>query len=163
MILDSRGKLFGKISIIDIIVVIVIIILLGGIYVKFIRTESSQTALVDNIEFSVMVKGVRQPTVDAVILGEKAFEENTNIYIGEVVKKEVLPATDYIEKSDGTIVLAEMPDKYDLIITINVKGIENDIGYFANGNKEIKRGSDLKVKSKMFAVESEVLDVKTVD
>jgi hypothetical protein len=160
MIIDKKGRLLGKISIVDIIIIFVLLMLVIGIYIKFFYNSGAEAGSFDNIEFSVIVKSVRQPTIDAIIEGDKAYEENTDIYLGEIMRKEVMPAKDFIEKTDGTIVLAEKPDKYDVIITFRVPGVENDIGYFADGNKEIKRGSDIKIKTRLISVESKVLDLK---
>lgn len=163
MILDEKGKLFGKVSIVDIVFIILVLLLFGGIYVKFFNVKNTQQALTETIEFSVFIQNVRQPTVDAIMVGENAFEESTGLYLGEIIDKEVKPSEDKIIKADGDIVIASMPGKYDIIVTFKVPGIEKEDGYFANGNKEIKHGSDLKVETKLIAFESKINSVEVVE
>ena len=66
MFINEKGKLFGKISIIDIVVVIGIAIAVWGLYAKYTAPAAKEIATEDQtIEYTVKVKGVRQGTVDA--------------------------------------------------------------------------------------------------
>lgn len=164
MVIDDKGKLFGKISIIDIVVVLFILAALGGAYYKFFMTgQGGAAAQFDTLRYQTIVKMVRQPSVDAILEGADAYDGESGNYIGKIIDKQVRPAMGFIEKADGTIVEAQAPDRFDVLVTLEVPGVENDHGYFANGTIEIKRGSDLKLSTRMIEVQSRVTDVEKVE
>lgn len=164
MLIDEKGRLFGKVSVVDILVVLFIVGAVAGAYYKFFIAErGGAAAQFDTLQYQVItVSGVRQPSVDAVKEGAEVFDGETGGYIGKVIQKDISPAKSFIKKTDGTYAEARMPDKFDVIITVEVTGVENDHGFFANGNIEIKRGSDLKFKTQMIMLETRVVDVRRI-
>ncbi len=160
MFLDDKGRIFGKVSIIDIAVILFICAAIGGAYFKFFMTPQGQAAgQFDTLIYQVEVKTVRQPSVDAIIEGAAVYDGESGNPIGEIIKKEVIPAKGYIEKADGTVVQAMIPERYDMLITVKTHGVENDHGFFAGGIIELKRGSDLRLRSKRIEVHSRVFDI----
>ncbi len=160
MFLDDKGRIFGKVSIIDIAVVLFICAAIGGAYFKFFMSPQGQAARqFDTLTYQVEVKNIRQPSVDAVLAGAAVYDGETGNPIGEIIQKKVVPATGYIEKADGTIVQAEIPGRYDMLISIKTPGVENNNGFFAGGIVELKRGSDLRLRSKRIEVHSRVYDI----
>ncbi|MBZ4645598.1 MAG: hypothetical protein PWR27_485 [Petroclostridium sp.] len=163
MFIDDKGRIFGKVSIVDIVVVLLILAAVSGTYYKFFLVRKGRSvAQFDTIQYQVQVKDVRKASVDAIEEGAAIFDDETGNSMGKIISKEIQPAKDYIVKTDGTYVEAEKPDRYTVIVTIETPGVENDYGYFANGTREIKRGSDLKLKTRLIAVETRVMDVKKI-
>ena len=79
------GKLFGKISIIDIIVVLCVIVLAFGIYAKFTsNSDAVSSSEKAKIEYVYKVKGVRDFTIDAFKKGGPVYDQDTKEYMGEV-------------------------------------------------------------------------------
>ena len=64
-IIDEKGKLFGKINVIDLLIVIAIFALCLGTFVKF-RTSDTYLKKDTVLEYTVLVENVRTPTVEAV-------------------------------------------------------------------------------------------------
>lgn len=163
MLIDRKGKIFGKVSIIDLFVLMLILVTLGGAYYKFSYMKGTDDVVrMDTIEYKVLVSGIRKMSVDALKPQVDVFESKTDIHIGKVESKEVLPAMDYIIKTDGTIVKAEKPERYDMIITIVSPGIENNNSFLANGSKEIKIGSDLEIKTQLNLMQTKIVDVRKI-
>jgi len=163
MIIDDKGKIFGKVSIVDIAVILLVLALIGGAYYKFFLLNQAKAAIqLDVLRYQVVVKEIREPSVDALKKTDDVYDDRTGSYMGKIVKRTVMPAVDYIEKTDGTIVKAQIPGKYDMKLTIEAPGIETKHGFFANGNIEIKRGSKLKLTSKLIAVEAQVEEIEKV-
>lgn len=161
MIVDEKGKIFGKVNIIDMAAVLLAFALIGGIYYKFLIESKSVTEL-DVLRYQVVVEEIRRPSVDALNKTVEVYDERTGSYMGEIIDKTVVPAHDYIEKIDGTIVKARVPGKYDMKLIIEAPGLETEHGFFVNGNIEIKRGSKLKLTSKLIAVEAQVEDIEKI-
>jgi hypothetical protein len=163
MLLDEKGKLFGKISIIDIGVLLLIIALLGGAYYKFfIVDKGNNAAKFDTLEYKILVRAVRQYTVDAIETGADIYDVKTDSPMGKIVNKEVLPATEQLTKADGTMVIAEKPGRFNVLVTIQVPGVETEHGFRANGRIDLNRESQYVLDTRMIMLETKIADVKNL-
>lgn len=162
--MNKNGKLFGKISVIDIIVVVLIVVAAFGIYAKFTSSSdavsSSEKA---NIEFVYKVKSVRDYTVKGFEKGGSFYDSDTKEYMGEVVGVEAETAVMDVNLIDGTYTNVEVPDKFDAYVTVRVSGKYNSLGYYTDGNKYIAAGSTLNAWSKYTNTGGEIVDVYEVE
>ncbi|SHH48555.1 DUF4330 domain-containing protein [Tepidibacter thalassicus] len=164
MIIDNKGKLFGKISIIDILVVLCIFSFVLGVYYKFFHVKEIKAVnSLDTIEYKIDIKDIRKASVDSLKKGVEVYEKRTDRYLGKVVEKKVVPMEAYIEKTDGTIVKAEKPDRYEMIITLVTSGVEREDSFLANGNKEINVGSEINIKTRLVSFVGVISDVKKIN
>ena len=85
MIINKDGKLFGKISIIDIAVVLIVVVLIAGIYVRF-SGKAATNVVTDSqkVECTFLVKNVRMYTVEALQKSEKVYDKTSKEFIGDV-------------------------------------------------------------------------------
>lgn len=158
--MNKNGKLFGKISIIDIIVVVCIVVLAFGLYAKFTSSSDAVTSSEKaNIEFVYKVKSVRDYTVDGFRKGGPLYDSDTKEYMGEVVGVTTEPARMQVSLVDGTYTDLEIPNKYDAYVTVRVSGKYNSLGYYTNDNKYIGAGSTLNAWSKFTTTGGEIVDV----
>lgn len=163
MFLDERGRLFGKISIIDIGVLLLIVVLLGGAYYKFFMADKDNNAAkFDTLEYKVLVEEVRQQSIDAIEIGADIYDVKTDTPMGKIVNKETLPATEQLTKADGTVVIAEKPGKFNVIVTIQVPGIETKYGFRANGRMDLNREFQQVLDTRMIVMETKIVDVKNL-
>jgi hypothetical protein len=163
MIIDDRGRLFGKVSIIDLAVILLVVALLGGVYFKlFVYGKDVKEANTSVFQYQVLVSDVRIISVNALKEGDNVFDENTKELLGKIVKKEVMPSEQNILKNDGTYVKAEKPDRYNVIVTVEASGIISANGYLINGKREIKRGLEGKLVTRFIEPKAKVLDIKTI-
>lgn len=160
----KSGKLFGKISIIDIIVVVCIVVLAFGIYAKY-TSDSDATAASENtkIEFVYKVQGVRDYTVNALSKGGAMYDSETKEYVGEIVDVRTEEAVMEVSLVDGTYKQLTIPEKYDVYVTAQVDGKYNKLGFYTTGNKYLGAGSTINIKSKFATTEGQIVDVKAVD
>lgn len=162
MIMDSNGKLFGKISIVDIAVILVIIIAIAGIYFKFFVKTNKTVVSNSDFYYSVEVKNIRPVSAEAleksknltVFLNEKISGE-----MGEIVDLKITPAVDTIEKENGELVEAVIPEKFDAIVTIKVNGKVNTKGYYTEQLKEISAGASYNLKTKWATISGNAIKV----
>jgi len=163
MLLDEKGKLFGKISIIDIGVLLLIVALFCGVYYKFFMVDKNNNAAkFDTLEYKVLVEEVRQQSVDALEIGADIYDVKTDSPMGKIVGKEVLPATDQLTKADGTVVIAEKPERFNILVTIQVPGVETKYGFRANGRIDLNRESQQVLDTRMIIMEAKIVDVKNL-
>ncbi|OPX88055.1 MAG: hypothetical protein A4E53_02212 [Pelotomaculum sp. PtaB.Bin104] len=140
-----------KFNFVDFIIIALIVSLLAAGAYKLFFVNRGLTEQNGLIEYKVLVENVRFPTVEGIIEGQPIREVQTNIVMGTVIKKEVSPYKQTVPTLDGRVVLAEVPEKYNVIITIGSPAIvtENNIMI---GNKEIKIGGPISIKSNIFSV-----------
>jgi len=145
----NTGKL--KFNFIDIIIITLILALLAaGVYKLFFvnRGLARQNSL---IEYRVLVENVRIPTVEAIRDGQTVRDVQTNIVLGTITGKEISPYKQAVPTLDGRVVQADVPEKYNVIITISSPAIVTDNNIMI-GNKEIKIGAPVSIKSNIFSV-----------
>ena len=111
------------------------------------------------VEVVLLVEDVRPATADALTEGETILNTKSNAVLGELVKKEVVPALKEVETADGRLVLAEAPYRKDVYMTVRGPGqvTENVI---ILGGYEMRVGANVQVKGLKSAVISVVFSVK---
>lgn len=161
--INKEGKLFGKISIIDIVVILAIVVAAFGVYSRFfVGNEKVETAA-SHIEYTMKVKEVRMGTVDALknYMGG-ITSDSTKEYMGEIVDVTYSEATKSVELANGTITETTLPERYDVIVTVRVDGKINDSGYYTATNQALTAGSNHVFCSKAAKTTGTILDVYEV-
>jgi hypothetical protein len=164
MLMDNRGRLFGKVNIIDMLVLLVVLLIISGVISKFALSDDRSVKSNPNIlQYTVSIADIRNYSADALNVGDKLYDAKTGTYMGEIINKEVKPQRDYITKTNGTIVQAEKPNRLEVLLTIEVPGVENETGYLAGGNRDINRMSSLQLENQIIGIQlARVVDVKKI-
>ena len=170
-ILDSQGRLLGKLSILDVGAAIVILLVIVGIF--FFPGTSGSLAQIGvptkPIEVDVVVRGlsIRDPQE---LIKEFDTKKKTNIIIrnqpyGQVGIKSVkeLPRTVIVPQPDGSVKALPDPRKdsfsTDMLITLAGKAqITNNGPVF--GNNKIKIGTPLELEGFEYDFNASVIDVR---
>lgn len=171
-ILDSKGRLFGKVSILDLGAALVILLVLVGIF--FFPGTSGSVAQVNvttkPVEVDLIVRGlnVRDPQQ----LFDRGFKEGgkTNIIIrnqpyGQIGIKSVkqLPRTVLVPQPDGSI--KEVPDpranqySTDMLLTLGGKAQITDSGPVI-GNSKLKIGTPVELEGFNYNFNATTIDVR---
>lgn len=162
--MNKNGKLFGKISIIDIIVVVCIVVLAFGLYSHFTSSSDAVTSSSKTkVEFVYKVKSVRDFTVDALKKGGPMYDKETKEYMGEIIGVTADIARMEIGLIDGSYKEVEVPEKYDVYVTVQVDGKANSLGFYTNENRFIGSGSTVVAWSKYALTEGEIVDMKEIN
>lgn len=159
-ILDEKGRVFGKINIVDL---LVLVILIGSLawfgYGKFVRNIGSEISSREQpIEITVLVTGVRPTTAEAIGNSTGFFEFTTGSKIGEFCSLYTEPSDTWEIWDDGRWMRSKNPDKVDAYVTIRgVARIGQDT-VTMNG-VEVRVGTSIGLKSKMVQVQGNILTV----
>ena len=155
MIIDEKGKLFGKISIIDFAVIAVLalaiiggaLIYFGGVgrdnAVKMIR----QGDTLNEVSMTMTLQNVRDITRDGLHVGDEVYSVKPEKPIGIIEKVESKPFRELVTGVDGTMVYADIPEKYDVTIYIKLWGAETGTGCMTEYNQKIATGESLTIKT----------------
>lgn len=162
-LIDEKGRIFGFLNIIDL---IIILLLLGAIWGIFTKTavlkRLGKNYTVSRVQIVVLVENVRQYTVDVVKPGDVIKELRSGEQVGVVKEVKV---EDYKEKApdaQGVWHLSPVPDKKNIYLTLegNLKAYNKE---FRAGQTDVKVGTKINLKSTLYNFESFVLKVQELE
>ena len=137
MVIDKNGKLFGKISIIDIIVILLILAAGSFLGIRYLSTANSPIgagAALDELEIKFYSEEVNDFVVDAINIGDSAKEFAQYASFGKVTNVEVSPSIIWVQDFDGNIYGAPKEDRYySVTVTMRAKGKIDDTGFSLDG------------------------------
>ena len=133
MLFNSKGKLFGKVSIVDILVVLLIVVAIVGAYVRFNGNNVGAVNQTSEFHYQITIREIRETNKDLLLASvgtDFRLAGKISSSMGTLVNVDVKDAVCEIEKNDGTIVSASVPEKYDVVLTLKVVGSETETGYY---------------------------------
>ena len=136
--IDRNGRLFGKISVIDVLVILVVLVMAAALYFKNIQTHTGTAVTEQTITFQVRARGVDNFVADAIVVGDGLYDQSYSSggrALGEItdVQVERDPGTKLADRlTDGTAGLLEAEDTVDLIITVKGSGLITGKSYSIN-------------------------------
>ena len=141
MLIDSKGKLFGKISVVDIIIVVIVIGALAGIAYKLNKSNVvSPLAKSYTIQTVLYTDATTESSAQAIKEGDTVKDKVTGAELGKVVKIETGPSIIYGINADGKVVASEKPGYVSLKITVQGKGNYDSMGAtFGSSNYYINK------------------------
>lgn len=157
-IINEKGKLFGIINIIDLIVILAIVLLVGG-GVKRAKTNKPEIITETKkalIEFEI--SDIRTPSVEALEVGDMLYTSDKGEEFGKVVHKKIEPSKELVETRDGKLVFAEVPEKYDVTLMIEVQAKDTPDSVVVVG-EQVRIGQQFKFKNKKIVINGIVLRV----
>ncbi len=134
-IIDQNGRLFGKISIIDVLAILVVAVLAVGLYVKGNQPHTSNKVATKTITYQVVAEGIPKYLQENIHEGDKVYDldyASGGSPLGEITEIEVQPSSKMATFSDGTMGRAEVEDGVNLLLTIKGEGLVSDRGYALN-------------------------------
>lgn len=143
-IMDRNGRLFGKISIVDVVVILVVLVMGAAIYYKTHQPQTGSKVTTTTIVYEMQLQNQPQYMVDALKVGDQMYDKDrsTGGSLGEILDIQVTPGTKQAELSDGTVAMVPCEGYYNVTLTLQAEAlIESD------GNYAVNRIYDLGVNS----------------
>ncbi len=142
-IVDENGRLFGKISVIDLFVILLVVVIGIALYVKYnVLDVTSTGAQTQPITYTVVINGVRDYTVNALKIGDKVYDKDSSgNSVGTITDISVADARAISEKADGTSVLGYVENCYDVTLTIQADGLVSGGRTLVNRTYELNANS----------------------
>jgi len=148
---DTSGKIKGKISIVDIVLVVAVALLVVGfIYRQWSPVIEQIIGANTPLTIVLEAEGHRHFTTDAISVGDVVFRMHERQPIGTVVDIELLPSLYYLHRTDGTAVLVQQEQRATIRITLEAVGSVSTTGstagfFFVNGTDHMAPGSDVQM------------------
>ena len=147
--IDEKGRFFGVVSIIDIIVVAVLIVLAAAVYMRFFASDAPVTSAEGNtFTYEVKVRATRQEIADMIQIGDQLYDEENEYFIGTVTGVNSEPAMQQMQLMDGTYVNAPVENRYDVYIEVETEGLVSNGRYYAGRSYEVSVNDSLQFYSK---------------
>lgn len=148
---DNKGKSFGKLNMVDFIIILVLLALVGGVYYVFFGGSDKQVVETSKVLYEFEITNVNKAFVDAITPGDPIRDNIRGNEIGKVVSKASRNATMLNEDLiNGRYVIADVPDMYDVVITIEGQANITPANIIVGG-AEIKVGKRFSIKGKGYA------------
>ncbi|NLK36954.1 MAG: DUF4330 domain-containing protein [Epulopiscium sp.] len=159
-LVNEKGKLFGKINIIDFCVILLVIALALGAAYKFRGLEkTSTTTTMEPIRYTIEVKKIRDYIFQNVKEGDLIFDKTSGNCIGTITKIDATPAKEAVLCIDGTYNMGDVENRIDVVFTVEGEGVISADGYFINKTYELVSGSERKFMTKYFECDGSIKDI----
>jgi len=119
----------------------------GQQYQRFQNNDEALN-LVD-MTYTFKVEEVRSMSVEAVELGDILYEKDSKTVLGTVIEVTTEPYSEGLYDSDGNFLMAPVPEKYNLFITVEGRVLDAEDRYLAEGVFELKINSDIQLITQM--------------
>lgn len=145
-IIDSNGRLFGRLSVIDLGVIAVIVVLAAALYMKFNVMElSSPTVSSDTvIEYQITVNNMPQGRLESLRVGDSIYDQDngTGASVGTITDIQYTDCTIPSSLVDGTYVMGTVDERFNVVISVQGSGrVDQTAGrYYLNRTIEVAVG-----------------------
>ncbi len=159
-IIDNKGKLFGKVNVIDLAIVLIIILVAGVGYTMFFAGGKNVDNTNKIVEYDIEITLKTKEYADVIKVGDSIRDSVKGNYLGKVVDVQVLPATKVTEDlENGKFIQAEVPNRYDIVLSLEANGTVTSSNITAEGS-EIAVGKRMYIKGKGYASEGYILAIR---
>jgi hypothetical protein len=135
--IDKNGKLFGKISVIDILVVALVLVASVFFVTRYLSTRSSALnagGALDTLEIKFYAEEVNDFVVDSISVGDAAKEMAQYASFGTITDIRTAPSITWVSDSDGNLYASPKEDKYfSVTVTLEAKGKIDATGFTLDG------------------------------
>lgn len=156
-LLDDRGRIFGKVNIVDLIVLLVIVAVVVFAVVRMTGGSSQPIA----IQVQYTVEGVRQATVDALVKAvatSATVRDEGGTELGTVESVTPRPTKEEYPKPDGTLVASDSQVFSDVDIVVH--GTATLVGSsYRIGSVPMRVGKKVTLVGAGFEVQTVIMEV----
>ena len=150
-IVDEKGRLFGKINLLDLVVVLAVVAVAARFgYKHYMGNQAVPAGEDKTIEVTMKVAAVQQPTIDYVPVGTPIYDSKSNDYMGKVVDVKFQPSTVFTIGDDGRMYEPLSKERFDFYMVVRGPGRVTPNGDTLSGF-EMKIGRTNYLKSPLWA------------
>ena len=132
MIIDKKGKLFGKINIIDFLILVVLVLAIVVVGARLVKPggEKAQT-----IQMQFYIEEVDNWVAEKVQVGDSLYDGTYELSLGKVTNVEIGEPRTWGLTQDGQYVLAPREGYCSLTVTGEMMGVKTETGAEIDGNR----------------------------
>ncbi len=130
MFIDKKGKLFGKINIIDLLILVILVAAIAVLGVKFLGKGGKD---VQTLEMKFHIEEVDTWVTENVQVGDALYDGTYEQNLGVVTNVETGQSKTWGQNADGQYVLSSRDGYNSMTITGEVQGTKTAVGAEVNG------------------------------
>ncbi len=158
-VIDRKGILFNKISVVDLAIVLMIVVL-GLVAWSYFGNTSTTTSNRIPVQYVYETTDVPKSFTEQIEIGGNVYNSNKNSYVGVVVDLDVQPYLMAVpDLSEGVFKNQLVKDRYIVRITIQADSVQDNYHIWVN-QENIKVGAMFPIKGKGFASYGYVVGIK---
>jgi hypothetical protein len=154
--LDDRGRLWGRVNIIDLVVILIVAVVLLGAGYKLLKAKPA--AQVATVRFEVLAPSVLPQAAREIHQGDRLVAGN-NLMPDKITSVQVKPAELGLSTADGTRVRARDPYLKDVYVWVQGRAPVSG-GTVTMADQQIRAGANFILKTRLF--ESDKATILTV-
>ena len=158
MIIDKKGKLFGKINIIDLLVILVIIFFAFNAFSTTNEIENQEITESENALMTVEFEEVHSNFLNVVEIGDLVRDSVRGFVLGEIVEVHSESYKEMVTTTDGKVEYKEIPGKYNIQVILEIQGVFDGNGVLVE-SKRYYIGSETRIKTEDYVTDAFVLDI----
>ena len=162
-IINEKGKLFGIINVVDLLVLVAAIAVVAGVGYKLFAKQIASPQV--SLTMTVRVRGATPFLVNEVQRNSQVGKSlvNGNSYVNaQITDMKIDDYNQQVTTADGRIVTATDPEKKDLVFTITTK-VSKGTPAPAIGTQEVRAGRTFIVKTNDFETTGNIDSVDIAD
>lgn len=126
-LIDQKGRLFGIINLIDLVVLLMVVVLAFGTYAKMAaRAQQNQQVVLQEIEMDMFIKDVMPFALESFAVGDIVKDANSKTVLGTISAIRSEPYREPVVDPQGNYVMKEVPNKLNIILTVAGKAQVNN-------------------------------------
>lgn len=164
-IIDQKGKLFGKINLVDL---AVLLLLLCAVLLTAYKLTSGKTSSNDSSEvtvrYTLYIRGLREVSVNAVMaeteeINDAEYGGSVGHIVGDVIKQK---AVENVVLEDGTYATATYDDRYDLYVTLETEATETETSLRTHDNRDLYFGGTIGIDNGHVQTFGEIVELEII-
>ena len=162
-IIDKNGKIFGKVSLIDVLIVLVVIVLIASLFVSKFLSSDSSAVVNKQVKYSTIIKvySILEHQREPFSVGDNIYSNDGSL-IGKIVNIDKQNTVNKVKLYDGTYVDFAHPEYFDFYITVEGEGTQTDKGIFAGSALALIPSNNILVSSRYYDGNAVVLSVEKI-
>lgn len=141
--IDSKGKLFGKINVLDFIVILGLIVLVGGLGYKFTTSKSVVLGKADPLIVEFWTEEAPSFAVDKIKIGDTVGDTERSSNFGKVAAIKIGEAKSVGQNSQGHYLMSSRPGMNSVYMEVYGEGIFNKDGGVSVNNIDYYIGKSI--------------------
>ena len=165
-IIDSKGKLFGKVNLIDLIVVLVVLLVAGGVAWKLfgpsVTNAIGSISGTKMIQYEVVCPNVPENVVEYAkkqVGGQ--LMSNGDLVTAHITQVTAEPATTIVMDENGAPVSVINPEKFDMYFVVDATTVPTD-DIYSVGSQEIRVGKAHIMKTVFLELNGQITTMEEV-
>ena len=148
-----------KFNSIDFLILLVIIAaIVSVVFRSSLKDEIASIRSNETVVYTLRINNLQKESFNYVNLDDKLYASSDDKFLGTIIEKSSRPAETYIALDNGEIKKTYIPDRIDVMLTVECPGMVTEEGCMLDGNYFIASGSYISAYTNLLTFSFEVTD-----